>query len=223
MTLRAVIFDRDGVLTYFDTRVVMTSLLAILPLSVEELTDRWWAWEHEHGVPTNAEEEARMFTLFWEHLADELELPAAQREQLHQFDYTTVFRAYPDARPAMEIAKVHGLRVGVLSNFDLANIEATLEAVGLLDLVDAACAAPVIGAEKPARAAYEITARKLGVPPAACLFFDDVPAYVAGARAAGLRAYHVDREREDHDLDAGSVRDLSAINILLQPLSQPYD
>ena len=96
----------------------------------------------------------------------------------------------------MEAAKAHGLRVGVLSNFDLANIEATLEAVDLADLVDVACAAPVIGAEKPARAAYEITARKLGVPPTACLFFDDVPAYVAGARVAGLRAYHVDRERK---------------------------
>ena len=80
MTIQAVIFDRDGVLTYFDTRVVMTSLLSILPLSVEELTERWWAWEHEHGVPTDAEEEARMFTLFWERLADELSLSAAQRE-----------------------------------------------------------------------------------------------------------------------------------------------
>jgi putative hydrolase of the HAD superfamily len=216
MTIQAVIFDRDGVLTYFDTRVVMTSLLSILPLSVEELTERWWAWEHEHGVPTNATEEARMFTLFWERLAHELDLPAEQREKLHQFNYTTVFRAFPDARPAMEAAKAHDLRVGVLSNFDLANIEATLEAVELLDLVDVACAAPVIGAEKPARAAYEITAGKLGVPPKACLFFDDVLAYVMGAREAGLLAYHVDRERERHDLDAGVARDLSIITHLLQ-------
>ncbi len=216
MAIQAVIFDRDGVLTYFDTRVVMTSLLSILPLSVEELTERWWQWEHAHGVPTDAEEEARMFTLFWERLADELSLPAGQRAKLHQFDYTTVFRAFPDARPAMAAARAHGLRVGVLSNFDLANIEATLEAVGLLDLVDVACAAPVIGAEKPARAAYEITAGKLGVPPTACLFFDDVPAYVAGAREAGLHAYHVDRGRETHNLDAGIVRDLSAITTLLK-------
>jgi epoxide hydrolase-like predicted phosphatase len=43
-----------------------------------------------------------------------------------------------------------------------------------------------IGHAKPAAAFYHACAEAAGVPPSACVFIDDLPENVAGARAAGL-------------------------------------
>ena len=45
-----------------------------------------------------------------------------------------------------------------------------------------------IGRRKPERAAFEHVAREIGVPMDRVLFFDDLPANVEGARAAGMQA-----------------------------------
>lgn len=46
-----------------------------------------------------------------------------------------------------------------------------------------------VGRAKPAPEAFARLAVRLGATPSRVLFFDDSPAYVAGAREAGLRAY----------------------------------
>lgn len=215
---RAIIFDRDGVLTYFDMEPAIAYLEPILQLPIEEIERRWWQWRDPAEAPTDVIAEQALFDGFWSILADDLRLTPAQRERLQQFDYTTVVHAYPDARPALLEARRRGMRIGVLSNFELASIDASLEAAGLADLVDVAFAAPVIGVAKPDAAAYLAIARVLDVTPAQCLFFDDEPSWVEGARAVGMRAYYVDRDRTENDLRQNTVCTLSVIPQLL-PLS----
>jgi len=53
-----------------------------------------------------------------------------------------------------------------------------------------------IGHRKPDRRAFEHIGQALGVPLGSIMFFDDLPANVEGAAAAGLRAVHV-RSPED--------------------------
>ena len=53
-----------------------------------------------------------------------------------------------------------------------------------------------MGLRKPERAAFEHIAREIGVPVERIVFFDDMPANVEGARAAGLQAVVV-RSHED--------------------------
>lgn len=48
-----------------------------------------------------------------------------------------------------------------------------------------------LGKAKPDPDAFRRLAARLSAPPDEVLYFDDDPAYVAGARAAGLRAEHV--------------------------------
>ena len=48
-----------------------------------------------------------------------------------------------------------------------------------------------IGVRKPERAAFELVAREIGVPPERILFFDDTEPNIQGARAAGLQAVQV--------------------------------
>ena len=212
---RAVVFDRDGVLTDFDLAAGAAFFGPRVPLSLWAIFERWERWGATVGFPKSQTEEERFFAAFWDALCDELTLPAATRRDLHAFDYTTCLTVFADAPPALQLARRSGLAVGVLSNFALASLAASLRTTGLAAWVDAACAATVIGAAKPDPAAYRIAAAHLGVAPHECLFFDDEVVCVEGARRAGMTAYRVDRARPDHDLAAGVVADLSALGVLL--------
>jgi HAD superfamily hydrolase (TIGR01509 family) len=44
-----------------------------------------------------------------------------------------------------------------------------------------------LGLAKPDRAIFEAACQHAGVPPEATAFFDDVPAFVEGALAAGMK------------------------------------
>ena len=215
MTNRAVIFDRDGVLLDFDLEAAADFFEPLLSISLEELIGLWREWARRVGYPGTLAEERRFWQGVWQFVAESLDLKPAVQHELEQFNYTSILFAYPDARPALVRARRQGLRVGVLSNFGLASIDASLEAVGLAHLVDVTAAAPVIGAAKPAPEAYRYVLQRLHAVPEECFFFDNKQPHVEGARALGMRAFLVDRERPEHRLHEGIVRDLSSLSIIL--------
>jgi len=213
--MRAVVFDRDGVLTHFDVSLLRAFFEPLVPLPLAEIAARWQGWCERGACPRTLAEESGFWAGFWDGLASELGLPPATRDRLHAFDYTASIRAFPESRAALARARARGLRVGVLSNFPLASLDASLHAAGLADLIDVACSASVIGAPKPAAPAYLAIAHALDAEPAECFFFDDEPACVEGARVLGLRAFWVDRSREKHSLGERIVRDLDALSEIL--------
>lgn len=212
----AIIFDRDGVLTDFKIREAIAFFEPILPFSLDVLNGRWEEWGSEIGFPTTLAEEKVFFETFWNHICDELSLPAKTRQILLRFDYAEYMQAFPDARLAMQHAQKNGLKVGVLSNFSLASLEHSLASMGLLDLVDSACAATVIGASKPAPQAYLTVCERLGVQPENCLFLDDEVLCVEGAREVGMIAYQIDRRQERHDFDRRILSNLSVLPDILK-------
>lgn len=215
MKYTAVIFDRDGVLTDFDLGGAAAYFESLLPLSVPDLITRWQQWGEQVGFPDSTAAEAVFWQGFWQGLADEINLPPEVQTQLQQVAYTRFMRSFPEARAALLAVRQQGLQTGVLSNFALATLADSLTAVGLADLIDAARAAPVIGVAKPDPAAYLAICDALNVRPEQCLFFDDEPLCVDGARQVGMAAYLVDRQRTEHDLAAGIVCDLTAVPLLL--------
>ena len=215
MTYRAVIFDRDGVLLDFDLEAAAAFFEPLLSISLEELIEMWREWGRRNGFPVTLAEEQRFWQGVWHFVAEKLDLQPSIRRQLEQFNYTSILFAYPDARPALQWAHRHGLQVGVLSNFSLASIDASLEAVGLADLVDVAAAAPVIGSPKPHPEAYHYVLERLGATPRECLFFDNKSRHVEGARALGMRAFLVDRGRSGDRLSDGVVCDLFSLSTIV--------
>jgi len=213
--IRAVIFDRDGVLTHFDVPMLRGFFEPLVPLRLDELAARWQAWCAIGASPRTLAEESAFWGAFWDRLANELCLSEGVRERLCAFDYTVSLRAFPEARAALEEARSRGLKIGVLSNFPLASLNASLRSVGLSPLIDVACSASVIGASKPAAPSYLAVTRQLGVHPAECLFFDDEAACVEGACKLGLAGYLVDRKRERHALAERVVRDLDAVREII--------
>ncbi|MCO5243911.1 MAG: HAD-IA family hydrolase [Anaerolineae bacterium] len=217
MATRALIFDRDGVLTYFELVEAAAFFRPLLPISIWEMAREWQAFGEEQGFPTSVDHERSFFADFWDRERVRHNLSPAQYEALLTLDYTRFVRAFPDSQPALRHARQAGYRIGVLSNFSLASLDASLHAAGLADDIDTACAATVIGASKPARPAYEQIAAALGVEPEACLFFDDEPLCVEGARAAGMCAYLVDRHRQESDLAGNVIHSLAMLPALLTP------
>jgi putative hydrolase of the HAD superfamily len=77
-----------------------------------------------------------------------------------------------------------GVRTGLLSNSwgaALAYDKALLE-----ELFDAWVISSEVGLRKPDPAVYELAAERLGLPPAACVFVDDLPGNLKPARALGM-------------------------------------
>jgi putative hydrolase of the HAD superfamily len=81
-------------------------------------------------------------------------------------------------------ARRAGVRTGLLSNSwgdALAYDDALLE-----ELFDAWVISSEVGLRKPDPAIYQLAAERLGLPPAACVFVDDLPGNLKPARALGM-------------------------------------
>ncbi len=193
MTTRAVIFDRDGVLTRFDFAPLMHLLENVPGASFDSL---WGIWE-EHTAdlvpPRGAESEPDYIASFWRKVRMAWKLDPQLERRLNRFDYFSAIRSFDDARPALALARERGLKIAVLSNFPFLGLDASLRAVGLRDLVDVTFAAGVAGVPKPHPEAYLRTVQTLDVRPEECALVDDEAACVDGARQLGIRAYRLDR------------------------------
>lgn len=77
--------------------------------------------------------------------------------------------------------------VALLSNASTRLVH-DLDQSGILDVFDAVISSADIRVAKPEAAAYQAAAAAIGVPVERCLFIDDLPANIEGARAAGMRA-----------------------------------
>ncbi|HWQ15921.1 MAG TPA: HAD-IA family hydrolase [Roseiflexaceae bacterium] len=195
--LQAVIFDRDHTLLYFD-RAAVAGLEARVAEVAPELPHgaavaHWAAWPGPW--PRSPAEEPAFWRAFWRALAERHGAPwrAVGLEAIGAF-YHTCFLAYPDAQRCLLAVRERGLRTAVLTNFELPSIDRTLAHAGLDPAAfDALLSSAALGVRKPDQAAFRAAAAALGVPPTACLLVDDLPANVAGARAAGMRAVLLDR------------------------------
>jgi putative hydrolase of the HAD superfamily len=185
--MKAVVFDRDGVLASFDLRRAASCLEPLLPFDLAELEARMRRW---HSTAPGG---ADVWPRFVRHLAGDRALPALDVDALLAVVPQTFLVAHADARPALEAVRTAGARTAVLSNFGLLDLEASLVALELAPLVDVSRSAAQLGHAKPHPEAYLAIARALCVDPAGCLFLDDRDDCVAGARAVGMAAVRIDR------------------------------
>lgn len=112
------------------------------------------------------------------------------------------WRTFPDVLDALRRLLATGLRLAVVSNFD-ARLPALLDGLGVATLVDHIAYSSHAGAAKPDVAIFHAALHALGVAPAEALHVGDDPhADVGGARAAGMRAFLIDRTGRAADGDA---------------------
>jgi putative hydrolase of the HAD superfamily len=120
------------------------------------------------------------------------ELPQAVGLQLSIEELTVAmlgalrFRAYPDAAPALRALRKRGLRLVVVSNWDV-SLPAVLAVAGLAELLDGVVTSGAVGEPKPGTAIFEAALKLVGVPRSRAVHVGDSFEHdVLGARAAGI-------------------------------------
>jgi putative hydrolase of the HAD superfamily len=204
--VKAVVFDLDDTLFDHTTSAIrgLTKWVPELGRSwSDDLIAEWFAIERVsydawlQGRLTHQGQRRARLQAFLPVLG--LPVPTEEAELDEIFDgflahYRASWAAFPDARPALEVARSNGWRIGVLTNGSTVQQNAKLATIGLAPLVDVVATTETLGCSKPVPEAYLATCRELGVQPADTLMIgDNFELDVLGARAAGLAAEHLDR------------------------------
>lgn len=204
--VRAVVFDLDD--TLFDhtasaTTAVRDWVTELGSTATDELLAQWFALERRHfdtwlaGEITHQEQRRRRLQDFLP-LLDRPVPPTADEQdaaiEVYLERYRSNWVAFDDARPALDVARSNGWRIGVLTNGKTVQQNAKLAKIGLAGLIDVVATSESLGAGKPAPSAYHYICKALGVEPAEALMIgDNLELDVVAARAAGLTAVHLDR------------------------------
>jgi putative hydrolase of the HAD superfamily len=113
--------------------------------------------------------------------------------------------AYPEAAATLRSLRQSGIAIGVCSNWGW-ELDAYLEQIGLLDLVDVAITSARAGSRKPHPGIYARSTEALGVDPTRVLFVGDSwEPDVRGPRRLGMTAVHVWRAEERDGQDAPAL------------------
>jgi len=118
-----------------------------------------------------------------------VETLAARKESLY-------FELLPELKPVPEVVEhifdQHGkIPLAVVSGSTRDSVVASLTALRLLDRFDALVCAGEYRNSKPHPEAFLLAAEKLGVPPNACLVFEDTDMGIEAATAAGMKSARV--------------------------------
>lgn len=125
------------------------------------------------------------------------------------------FRAFPDAAPLLEAARRAGLRVVVVSNWDV-SLPEVLERTGLGGWLDGVVTSAEVGERKPARRVFERALTVAGCAPGQALHVGDSPVEdIEGARSAGVEAILIGRAGRLTPPGVPAIRSLRELERLL--------
>ena len=102
------------------------------------------------------------------------------------------------ARQFLDWARSRGVRMGIATSNGRAMVDAVLDSLSIGDYFDQVTTACEVAAGKPAPDIYLKVASDLGVGPADCAVFEDVPAGIQAGKAAGMFVVAVDDPASAH-------------------------
>ena len=186
---RAAIFDMDGTLVDSEAcwRLAEQQVFGAVgihitdemseftaPLSPRQVTEHWYSVR-----PWNEPSLEQMEAAVIERVAEQLQ------EQC---------RALPGVREVLEFCAQMGWRIALASNSPGRLCHLVLRELGIARHFDAVISVDDVERGKPDPDIYLLAARRLGVPPAECLAFEDSLTGVRAAHAAGMRVVAISRQ-----------------------------
>lgn len=186
MTFCAAIFDLDGVI--------------VLSARLHELS--WHKLAENHGYPAPIIPRLGSLGVKTEYVISKMLKWTDNPEEVRQLtmEKEDIFRDMVrevgvDAVPGVQdfIHKLHrnGIPLAVGSSAPRENIEVSLAALGICEVFRAIVSGSDVIHGKPAPDIFLTAAQRLGILPAQCVVFEDAPAGVAAAKAAGMRVIGV--------------------------------
>ena len=145
-------------------------------------------WQHSLGTNGGFDPLARLVAL----AGEELDREAVEREVEEANRRACDAQALlPGVEALLVEAERLGLRRAVASSSSRAWVEGWLTRHGIRHRVEVICARDDVARVKPAPDLFLLAAERLGLPPAACIVFEDSPNGMRAARAAGMRCVAV--------------------------------
>jgi len=182
----AVIFDMDGVLVDGEPLHFAT---------VNQLLG-----EEGHAISLEAYKPYMGTKTGWSDMLRDFRLPraaeyySARYKDLVLERYRQQAEALPGAVDLVTSLRRAGVPLAVASSSILPWVEACLDRIGLLGQFDRIISGSDVSEGKPSPEIYLLAARRLGTDPARCLAFEDAPAGIESAKAAGMECWAVRTE-----------------------------
>jgi HAD superfamily hydrolase (TIGR01509 family) len=178
---RGVVFDLDG--TIVDNMALHAEAFAtfVVRHGLPPLT-------HEDRLRLDGKRNRDLFPLlFGRPLADaEWRAHADEKESLYRELSAGRLAPLPGLTRLLEGLDARGIPAAVATSAPAENVAHTLGELGLEARLPVVVRADQVSRGKPFPDVFLAAAAALGVPPAACLAFEDAPAGVAAAKAAGM-------------------------------------
>ena len=220
-SIAAAVLDLDGTLLDHaaSARAGLGEWLAGRGVAMtDEIAESWFAAEDRHhrdwarGLISFPEQRRRrlrdVLPLVGLDIGDGAALDATFAEYLER--YQGAWRGFDDVDGALADLHARGLATAVLTNGTEAQQRAKLERIGVLGTVGPVFTAEALGVAKPSPQAFAVCASLALAPGSVLHVGDDHALDLVAARAAGLRAVHLDRTgaRPDDDARITSLADL---------------
>ncbi len=123
--------------------------------------------------------------------------------------YEGAWRAFPDAVPALRRLREIGMIIGIITNGNHHQQTGKISRIGVDRLVHRIYSSELMGHAKPAPEAFPVPCQEMQLSPGRTLYVgDNFRVDVDGARNAGLRAVHLDREKPAGPRTVRSLADL---------------
>ncbi len=178
--LRAVILDFDGLILDTETPI-FEAWRTVYGRRGHEL--KLEAWQHALGTHGGFDPYAHLSALLGETLSHDALLEEVQALNHVACDAQPLL---PGVDELLRSARALGLGTAVASSSTRGWVEGWLSRHGIRDRFDVLCGREDVAQVKPAPDLFLLAAERLGLPPSACVVFEDSPNGMRAARAAGM-------------------------------------
>jgi HAD superfamily hydrolase (TIGR01509 family) len=185
--IQALIFDMDGLLLDSEALGFATGLALLKQHGCER------AWEPDDIARLLG----RRLSEIMPEVAEICGLTVSAEELIRDFEVLRLIalrgqlQAFPGAAALIAFGRSLGLRVALATSGQRSYVDAALAEVGLTGSFAVEVTGEDVTRGKPAPDVYLLAAARLGVATDRCVVFEDAPAGIAAAVAAGMRAVAV--------------------------------
>ena len=205
MRYKAIFFDRDNTLTYYNPEKVawqdrMVSEWSGKPLELPyEKMMKLFGQAAEGRTPwyKTVDDEREFFRRYYKYLllGEGVTKQVEERaEMLFREIWCNNDRLlFPETVEVLEYFREHGYRMGVISDTS-PSLEYTLQQLGIAKYFSSFTASSLVGVGKPSPIIYQAALSSLGVTAEESIYVDDYAPEADGARVLGFTSFLIDRK-----------------------------
>lgn len=207
MKFKAIFFDRDNTLTYFNpdkenwrNKTIENWSGKPFELSYEKMMNLFnKASEGKSPWYKNVDEEREFFKRYYKHLLydEDIKEDLESRSKLlfEELWCNNDRLPYPETIEVLEYFKGKGYKMGVISDTS-PSLEYTLQQLGLAKYFTSFTASSLVGASKPSPIIYNSALQIQNVKASESIYADDYYVEADGARELGFTSFLIDRKNE---------------------------